>query len=465
MSSNNRRRRLRQALLGVGLALSIVEAAVEKSHAQASPGPAGAGKKTIARKADFIIIHGSQLAGTLNQEIPLLGLYAKTGNQVQPIPFQIDEIDAEGEWVLPIKSPSLKRPGKEDKDDNALFDENDEMVFMIADSGDRILAADYPSGARAVDEIMLVDPLDKGKSWVYLCVFPAPPRPSPVDYVTYSVLDNRIISSALELGFSSEVPITWDHLSFIGMPNMLDRMKIRFKVKVIGMQFYRDETDFSSELISFKDGPVRVIRRVRNSFQINRILKTPYAASETIYYSNAILMPYRIKVPINLKALSTVLGIGEIKVRGGPDGRNLNGWRLKTDMDPRWLEIDGKMDQVEKNIITEGVKRFILAGPQGAFLCRIILDKTPDGSAQDIPIKTRFFYVDDNKTPEPPEFVPGQSPNLGFWMRGIEELEKGTFYFYIIGYMIKNYQEGMETGYLNILDQPIQAIVNNEQLN
>jgi len=75
-------------------------------------------------------------------------------------------------------------------------------------------------------------------------------------------------------------------------------------------------------------------------------------------------------------------------------------------------------------------------------------------------IKTRLYYVDDDNAPDPPESVPGQSPQVGWWMEGLPELEKGTLYFFAIMYLIKDYSEGVEKNYLKILDQPIEVTVN-----
>jgi len=270
-----------------------------------------------------------------------------------------------------------------------------------------------------------------------------------------------VLSRNYKLRFSFKVPISWEHLSFQGFPNMIDRLKIRMTMSIFGLPYYRDETHFRSELSSYKDGPVRVIRRVRSSIKLNPILKTPSVASESIYYENAIVIPFRIKIPVRLKSLIGI--VEDIRVRGGADMQNVHGWTLRTDVEDRWLNIDGKMDDLEKNLRGEGASWFILSGPPGAFLCRIILNKKPDGSLQSLPIKSTFFYMDDDSSLDPPEFVPGQSPNIGFWMTGFEELPRGDFYFYMIGYMLPDYKKGMETDCLNIMDQPIQVIVGEQR--
>ncbi len=430
------------------------------ARAETPPSPQESTPLTMTRKADFIVIQGKDLPAHLGKKIDSLSLLSRVDEKVAPIPFQVDEINAEGEWILP-DTPSEdggKSSDRTETDDApGILDENDQLVFMIRDSGDRVPAADIPGQVLSAEEITLLDPVDQGRSWVYLCSFPCSPPMSDVDYVSYQVADNRVVTSNYELGFSQEVPISWDHLSFRGEPNMIDRLKMRFDMKILGIRYRRNETHFKTRLSSYKDGPVRVIRRVRSSVKVNRLLRTPSAASESIYYDNAIVIPFRAKVPVSLKSLKGI--INDMNIRGGADMQNLHGWKLRPETDDRWLIIDGSMDAVEESVRGEGATWFVLAGPPGAFVCRMILDRKWDGSPQELPITTTFYYTDDDGALDPPEFVPGQSPNAGFLMDGMEDLKKGTFYFYIIGYMIRDYRDGIETRYLDIMDRPVEISV------
>jgi hypothetical protein len=283
--------------------------------------------KTISRKEDFIVIRGAKTGHNLHREIDRLSVFAKVNDNVQPIPFQVDEINKEGEWILPDIPPYLDKSDYkiEQDEDHGKLDENDELVFMVRDSGDRMDQREYPPGAEAVDEIMLIDPTDNHWAWVYLCSFSTSSPPlSDKDYVSYKFPDNHIVSSNYKLGFSLEVPISWDYLGFRGEPDMVDRLKIRLFIKMFGKEFRLDETNFTSNLSAFKDGPVRVIRRVRSAVRLNKILKTPSAASETIYYQNAVAIPFRIKNPINLKPIKKLFALRYIKVRAGIDMQNLH---------------------------------------------------------------------------------------------------------------------------------------------
>ncbi len=420
--------------------------------------------KTISRTDDYVVIRGSKFTHNLHKDIEKMSLLASANGEIQPIPFQIDEINPDGEWVLPNSPPYIQEKKNQEKkridkdDDNGLLDDNDELAFMIRDSGDRIGQESYPGGAELVDEIMLVDPNDDGRSWVYLCSYNADPPRSTKDYVQYRFPENRVTSDNFEVGFSLEVPISWDYLAFTGGDNLIDRLKMRVLVMFFGIKFFFDEEDWKSELSCYKDGPVRVIRRVRSSIYLTKRLRTSSADSESIYYDSIIVVPYRVKVPISPAVFGKLI---KITVNGALDMQNMHGWRVKTEVDHRWLSIDGKMDEDENNAITKGAAWYLLSGPEHCMLQRIIHNRSPDGSPQELPLKTAFLYVDDDDAADPPEFVPGQSPKIGYLVTELSKLRKGTFYLYNIYHMINHeYQENLEERYLWIEDQPIRPVVN-----
>lgn len=415
-------------------------------------------KKTLTRVEDFVVVHGKILKKNLGRDIGQLGLFAFLAGKLAPIPFQIDELNSEGDWVLTQVPPELKntklKPERDNDDGN--LDNNDELVFMARDAGDRIKREYSPPGALAVDEIMLRDPVDGGKAWVYLGSFSGKPPLSDRDYVEYVLPGGRIKTQIYEMDFPAALPIAPGYLSIHGSPNIVDRMKIREEVKLLGIKFSLTENSFVSELSLYKDGPIRVIRRTRNALKFIGIFRTPSAAVENIFYENISLVPIRIKIPFSVKTVKKL--IGYIKARAGADYQNLHGWRIKTEIDPnRWFNIDGKMDEAEKSLEGKPCTWFLISGPPGAFLLRMISNRMPDGSFQNSPIKSRLYYVDDDLAPDPPEFVPGQSPNVEFYMDGIENLEKGTLYLYAIEYIINDYTDGKEKDYLNILDKSLEV--------
>ncbi len=421
--------------------------------------PAILSPKTMSRAQDFIVVPGRDLTSNLNKKIDRVSLFAAINGAVQPIPFQIDEINKDGKWVLPNLPPSAKVKKRNiiNDEDNGRIDENDELVFLIRDVGSRISKDFYPEGAISTDEIKLEDEIDGGLAWVYLCSFSSSPPLSDVDYIDYDLERDRIVSPAFDLGFSKIVPSSYDFISYKGSENIFDTMKLRFSIKLFGIKMNFDETDFSSTLFAYKDGPVRVIRQCRMAVYINRFLKTPSGSSTTVYYDNAVAIPFTMKFPVSPATFKKII---KIKMRGGCDMQKMHGWKVKNNIDPRELLVDGKMDELEQNVKGSGSNWIVAGGPEWGMLIRMILDRTRDGSPQELPLQTDFFYVDDDLLPDPPEFVPGQSPNIGFLMSKMEALEKGTYFFYLLIHIIdESYQNGIEEEYLNIMNRPIRTEV------
>ncbi len=410
--------------------------------------------KSLTRQFDHVVVKGEQLKANLNRRIPLMRLYASKDGSMQPIPFQIDEITEDENWVLTKKSPYLnsKQASKikliQDEQPR-IFDSNDELAFMISDVGDRADASSFPEGWLRADEIVMTDPITNEKAWVYLFDFSAPKKFNPVDYVEYHFpegkKEDRIRTSIYTLGFSHKVPITWDYISYGDTKNVMDRMKIRISANLFRIfNLSWNEEDMMSKLWQYKDGPIRVIRMVRSSIQLIGRLKSPGVYSETLYYHNSVLLPFRLNIPFNPKGISK-----GVKFEGAVDFRDIKGWKVKLSSDENWLKVDGKMDEIEKNIKTEGADWFIAKAPDKAMIVYLYIqgDKT---------FKRRFRYIDDPEPKYQPEFHPGQFPHIGFNVYGLENLGKGIFRFYVICfYMNENYSEEELMRATNIFDSPV----------
>ncbi len=435
--------------LAIILAFSIVSAAW--SETVVTP----LSKNTIIRKFDHVVVQGKDLKGNLGKPISQMGLFVLKDGKMQPIPFQIDEVTDDGVWVLPHNSPYLdeKTASKavlvQDKPLDVM-DENDQMAFMITDIGDRAASSFWPAGWLYSDEITLTDPLTKDQGWVYLFSFPKPPDPSPVDYVEYRLPEDKndkMFTDNYTLGFSHEVPITYNYIDFGDGINRLDRMKSRNFFRLFYfIKLERNENDTKSKLWQYKDGPVRAVRMVRSSFRLVGNLQSPQLNSETLYYRNATVIPMRIKLPKIPEGI-----VNEAYVDSGGDWRNLHGWKVRLNTDERWLNVDGKMDEVEKNINTEGAKWFILKGPGKAMIMFLKF-------LEDYGNTTEFRYLDDAVTEYPPEFYPGQVPYVGF---RINEMQKASgrekWEIKIISFYInKEYTEEELLTALNIFDNPIE---------
>jgi len=417
--------------------------------------------KSLGRAFEHVVVPGEVLKANLGGPIPLMRLHAFREGRMQPVPYQIDEITEDGTWVLTTKSPFLTKHQAQKMvlaadDPPEVLDDNDELAFMVTDTGDRAPPSAWPVGFLRADEIVLTDPLTGGQAWVYLFCFPLPTPSSAVNYVEYRFPEqgtsDQIRSDLFTLGFSQEVPITWDTITFNDGVNIIDRMKIRLHCRLFHLfTIDKNETHLNSQLWQFKDGPVRVIRRVRSSVKLVAKLKSPSVNSETLYYRNAVLLPFRVKIPFQPKGI-----VSDMYFDGGPDFRDLYGWKMRLNTDERWLQIDGKMDPVETAVRTEGAKWFILKGPGKAMLYDLTLVNEKEYS-----LRRRFLYLDDAARIIPPEFHPGQVPYLGYHIDGLEEVKGGSlFRFHVLAFFLdRDHSDEELVDFMRIYDHPIRVEV------
>ena len=120
--------------------------------------------KTLERIHDTVVMEGKELKGLLGSPINRLALMVFSGEKWAPIPFQIDQKKPDGSYAFTIG------PGA-GKDPDPNLDGNDELVFMVKDSGDCASGAERPAGARKVLELEITDPKNGRKGWLYLVRF------------------------------------------------------------------------------------------------------------------------------------------------------------------------------------------------------------------------------------------------------------------------------------------------------
>ncbi len=361
----------------------------------------------LARRYDAVTVKGEKLEGLQGLSISSFRLYACRAGRFQPIPFQIDERDQEGEYVLP-----LGRLAGEDID-QGLLDYNDELVFMAHDAADR--ASEGPAGVEGVDqwvEIELLDPLASSqKAWVYLCHFPLTPPPgSDIDYVHYDPDQEQIFSDHYLLGYRKGMSLYTDLHYPDGKggygPDLMDRLKIRIQVKFLFNVFKinKSEEDMRADVVAWKDGPVRVLRDVQNYVRIMFRLSSPSVFSVTAYYSKYMYTPLRVTVPFDLKWVFNHFGVSDWHWLFYGDLPGLAGGMMYTNRNLQGFPIatDKPLDWYEKNVDT----RYLVWGyatkeKVGTWFCNLLI---PDATFQ-----FTHCYLNLDKSGEyPPEDFGGE---------------------------------------------------------
>ena len=270
--------------------------------------PAWAGSaleaKTLRRQHDPVIVRTGLLAGVPDRETSRYRLYALQADRLVPIPFQFDARGADGEIVL----------FSDGTETEFVFDGDDELVFMARDAGDRAPEAALPTSSDAVLEIEVAD--GRGaRAWAYLAHFAGePPARSPVRYATFDPASQEARALLYEVSYSREPS---NFLASVRIPaaaggtgeSLIERLRMRisptFSFLVTTVQLTLTEESFAVEPDGLKNGPVRAIRRVRQSLDLGAAFpEFPNGQVVTYYYASSFQTPSRFSIPwLALKTL------------------------------------------------------------------------------------------------------------------------------------------------------------------
>jgi len=253
------------------------------------------------------VVEGQTVPFLHGRAIANLRVFAFVGKTFTPIPFQIDERDHRDRWIL----TSTTQPKIDDTPGR--FDTNDVIVFMNRDLGERGSPARTTAEAALWIEVRVGDethPL----GFVYIGVLTTPPElPVPHVYARADVETDRIYAERYALAFGAQLPT---HLAFVEQlgdfgTNTIAGVRAVGEVRLLGGLFTlrRSEQDMRMEGITYRAGPVRVIRRARYWIPLPLGFRAQ-GRLDLLFYRDFVEATtlVRIKIPPRL-----VLGDGEIK--------------------------------------------------------------------------------------------------------------------------------------------------------
>lgn len=374
--------------------------------------------QTALRFGDVVRVAGTDLRMFGGARLDHLALLACVHTNCRPIPFQIDQRDAGGNWVLD--------QGPEPNADqvSGVLQGSDLLLFMAADAAERGSRADLPP-ATAAAEITIVDPASHDIRWVYFVRYPRIAPRSDASYVDYEPVNDRIRGAHVSLGFRNGVP---DYLALNGNaaagPNLLDRLKVRATASFLWglIRFSRDEGDLTTQFVAWRKGPIRVIRRQRQWVRIGWGIRSPTFGSYTYFYRDFAELPVSLRLNFPPRYF-----FGDIAVETVLDFRDLSGWSLLAPSLPAAIAINGAMTPQKRAVNELTDSWFAVLGPE------ITLIQTLDVSLSLSTVRRHLLYRE-SATPLAPEAVARERPGIGFrldrWDRvgaGLHQLESVSY--------------------------------------
>jgi len=412
-------------------------------------GPCG----PVDRPYDPVEVPAARLRDLKGTPVGRLGLIASRAGRGRPIPFQVDQRTGH-KLALPEGSQPTRaeRPGVVGGDDL--------VVFMACDAGERMAAADVEKSAGETApslwrEIRLDDPLDHREGFVYLVVADGPPE-SSARYVAYDGRGDLVSTARYRVGLVDALPNYFALVSdgTVG-PNLLDGLRLRADATLLAdlAHWTLDEQRGEHQLVAWKSGPVRVVRRSLHQVRLGLGIHLTAARAHSYFYPRHVFGPGSMKLPI-----SPGWVFREITAFGGADFRDLRGWRYHAPgTPPEGFRIDGHMDEAERAFDGSG-DWFLLARGEEAIM---MVTRMTENLRRAVRLK--LVYVDDAERRAPPETVVGSVPLVGYRGLGVERLPADRYQFQLRIFVLSPYHAGAERRVLAQLDAPLRVEVTGEK--
>jgi hypothetical protein len=381
-------------------AVPILTILLSAGFAHASPG---------SRYWEALILKGAQLPTLIGASESYFEVLAVRDRKLEPIPFQVDEVLPDGSFALP------DGPEPSADDSPGVLDTDDEVAMMISDLGARAKTdtAGMPPGAL---EIEMEDPLTAERRYAYIAAV-THPRLSHARYVDYDPKLERVEGKYYRMSFSNDFPtdLAIQDRMYERTPSLIARAQVHVSAKVLTFfDFNITRYDISNELLAWRVGPVRIIRRLSHSVRLIFGIQSPRVTSEEFFYRDYAEEPFKATVVWVPRVL-----FGNVRVRTYVDFVRLRGFTLMcSGMSGPPIKIGDPAS--ERTADVENVPppaNWIALRGKGKLMIQTFRP-SPDLAV----IRPRLYYRDPSpETPQEPH-----APAIGFLMTGWQDLSSGT---------------------------------------
>jgi len=337
----------------------------------------------------------------------------------RPIPWQLDERDASGRLCLD-QGPE---PNRDDPD--RVVDANDELIWMADDAGRRIRPEEVP--AEAVCAVEVRQRSGGSDKWVYAFSLPGRAPKSAATYVHYDPPSDVVTGARVGLGFGAPTPEFFALRPPPDEPwvNLLDRLKVRASARFFGIiPLSRDEGDLRTDLLGWKVGPVRVVRRQRQWVVLGWGLRTPIFRTDTLFYRDYAHLPVHLR--LNFPPTYFFRGI---EVLGVLDFRDLDGWRLLAQEMTDAVPISDLDDRRRRDLNRRPGDWFALLGPTVTLVQMLT-------TSESLSSLSRTLAFRQEKGWQKPERWKGEMPGVGYRLTDWSDVDGGHHWFASTSYAL-----------------------------
>jgi hypothetical protein len=266
-----------------------------------------------------IIIPANKIRAIAQYPIKTYRVFRTTeSGEAIPIPFQIDEINKIGDYVLNQGPQTNATTG------DGIFSELDELSFMGDDVGLVVSPSKWPEGRapHAVFEVKITPPAGSAEAKegaVYVGVYlQNAPKLVEQKYVIFNLNSGEVLTSRYRYLFDQKNYMVVNGVEMIkpltgsGQANvpLIDSSTFYAKVDLkYFLTLQVNHRSVNSRLEAFKTGPVRTIVRVTFLYQFLNLNFEVGMYTEVSFFSNSVILPAIIYNPLDgIKSLNNGSG-------------------------------------------------------------------------------------------------------------------------------------------------------------
>lgn len=428
--------RLTRALLALFSAASLLSVA--------TPGRALDSKTPTNASVLPVVVTAGVVPAMLGAGVGEISAFACGGAGLRPIPYQIDEINAEGLVVSYF--------GKEDRvapdATPGTLDEDDQIVFMLRDAGG---ACDSESLSRLPGTVAGVR-LESGHlnepAIVYLMRSRRGLKPL-VSYVRYDAAEHQIGSDHYTWRYAPERPFMIADMiypMFKGRESVdiQDRLRVRIKATgpagLVNLNFNEEDVDI--HLKGVRTGPIRLVREMEGAINVIPGFSLPVSLT-FINYDRLWIADVRFRVPA-----PAALFVGSLDLRVVSDFIDLRGTRISTKAMPEGVLVDGQMIAEEETLQFGDEPWYLVTGSGLNQVVAVDYDRS-------LNLNASSYFIDNENLEEPPEDVPGCVPCVGYQFLHWEDLKPQKYRFTGKLSVLPAFPEGGGSGFYRTLNAPV----------
>jgi len=364
----------------------------------------------FARTMEPIILRGGDVPEMVGSKIAHVRVFTKHAGKWETVPFQIDQRQTDRKGRIYYIFPP-------DRDADPSLGDDDELVFMSGDLGEKAQPGEPSLGQKKVIEVTGADPRTGAKAYTYIMTFDNPPPLSPKRYARWNAETRSVEAVGYTVGYPADDALFFDSLSVPADrggsgKNFVDTFKMRAAARIIVQLFDYNisNADYRNTLTGVIDGPVRVIRQVQSELN-SVIFRVHKDTVEIVYYPEW----FRMAVPVKM-GVQGATTVFQADVRLSMDlNESAIGMNFYNQRNPGGIPINGTLGEAEKKLNYGPYQWYAIAGSPGRVVVR--MDQSPQSEA-----RQDLYYFDDKSKLDPPERVPGHIGDAGFTVLSINHV-------------------------------------------